>query len=98
MEHTLNCMEKMDKLLEEAEEYIKCAGETEDSDLRSAYKDLARCHYDGYENLRRCAEHMVDKKAHSHPEGQTIKKMADWHMDKYQDKASKIKHKMDSYR
>lgn len=98
MEHTLTCMEKMDKLLDETDEYIKCYSQTDDVDLKNAYDKLARCHYDGYENLRLAADRMVDKKAHSMPEGQTIKKMADWHLEKYDERAHKIKQKMDNLR
>lgn len=95
MEHTLTCMEKMDKLLDETEDYIKCYSNTDDVDLKNAYEKLARCHWDGYENMRRAAEAMVDRKSHSMPDGSVIKKMADWHLDKYDERAHKIKQKMD---
>lgn len=98
MEHTLTCIEKMDGLLKETDEYIKCSMHAEDSDIKSAYRDLAECHYNGYENLRRAADRMVDKKVHSHPDGSYLKKMADWHLEKYDDKAQHLKKKLDNLR
>lgn len=99
MHVTLKTIEKLDNLLDEAEEYVKCAtAHSDDSELKNTYMDLARCHYDGYEKLAKCVERSVERKAAGHPEGQAIKEMAGWHMDKFADRASKIKMRMEQAR
>lgn len=96
MHVTLKVVEKMDELLDEAEELTKCAtAHTDDSDLKSIYMDLARCHLDGYERLSATARRSIDRKAASQGEkGQVVKEMATWHMDKFDKRAKDIKEKM----
>lgn len=99
MQMTLKMVEKLDDLLEEAEEYIQCATmHSDNNELKSAYLDLARCHFDGYEKLSKIAERTVERKSAGMPDGQAIKQMMEWHKDKFDERASKIKHKMDQVR
>ncbi len=99
MQVTLKMVEKMEGLLEEADEYITCANtHSDDSELKSIYMDLARCHYDGYEKLSKCCERVVDRKRNQGPEGEALKKMAEWHKDKFDEKAAKVKLRMDHQR
>lgn len=101
MQITLKMIEKLDNLLDEAEEYVKCATQHahDDNDLKAAYLDLARCHYDGYEKLSKIAERAVDRKATNMGErGLALKEMAEWHKDKFDERAHKIKTKMDNAR
>ena len=100
MHVTLKTMEKLDKLLTEADELVTCASTCDDQELKSIYMDLARCHYDGYEKLSKATERAVDRKANQYPgeKGQTIKEMATWHKDKYDERAAKIKMRMDAMR
>lgn len=92
MHITLKMMEKLDKLLEESDELITCASTADDPELKSIYLDLARCHYDGYEKLSKCAERAVERKAQNMENGQghAIKEMVVWHKKKYDDKAEKV--------
>lgn len=99
MQITLKLVEKMDELLDETDELIKCATmHSDNSDLKSAYIDLARCHYDGYEKLAKVAERCVEQKSANLPEGTTIRQMMEWHKDKFDERASKLKHKLDQVR
>lgn len=100
MHCTLKIIEKLDDLLDEAEEYVSCSTQHgDDQDLKSAYIDLARCHYDGYEKLRKCAERCVERKSTSgHPHAEAMREMAAWHFDKFDERAAKVKHKMDQVR
>lgn len=99
MHITLKMIEKLDNLLDETDEYIKCATtHSDDSDLKSAYIDLARCHYEGYEKLIKCCERAVDKKSEHMQEGHFIKQMADWHIDKFNKRAVEIKIRLDQLR
>ena len=101
MQVTLKMVEKMDHLLDEAEELTKCAtAHSDDSELKSVYLELARCHYDGYEKLARIAETVVDRKAKnvSGEKGQAMREMVDWHKDKYRKRAMEIKKKMEEVR
>lgn len=99
MQTTLKMVEKLDNLLDETEEYIKCATmHADNSDLKSAYLDLARCHYDGYEKLSKCAERAVERKSAGLPEGQTIRQMMEWHKDKFDERADRLKKKLDQVR
>lgn len=96
MHVTLKVVEKMDNLLDEADELIKCANaHTDDNDLKSIYIDLARCHLDGYERLSNAAQRSIERKAAAQGEkGQAIKEMAHWHMDKFEKRAKEIKEKL----
>lgn len=99
MQVTLKMLEKLDNLLDETEEYIKCATmHSDDSDLKSAYLDLTRCHYDGYEKLSKCAERSIERKAAGMPEGQTFRQMVEWHKDKFDDRAAHLKTKLEQAR
>lgn len=100
MHVTLKTMEKLDDLLDEADEYVTCAtAHADDHDLKSAYLDLARCHYDGYEKLAKIAERSVERKASAGGEkAQVVREMAQWHLDKFADRASKIKMRLDQVR
>lgn len=99
MQICLKMMEKLDDLLNEADEYVQCATQhSDDNELKSAYLDLARCHYDGYEKLSKCAERMADRKAQGHQDGHAIREMVGWHKNRYEERASKIKHKLDQAR
>lgn len=99
MHITLKMVEKLDNLLDEADEYIKCATmHADDTELKSTYLDLARCHYDGYEKLSKCCERMVDRKAQGTEHGQAIKEMAGWHKDKFDKRAAEIKHRLEQVR
>lgn len=101
MQITLKMVEKMDKLLEEADELITCANaHSDDTELKSIYLDLARCHYDGYEKLSKCCERVVERKAQGMPDGQghALKEMAEWHKDKFDDRAAKIKMRLQQVR
>lgn len=86
----------MEDLLDETEEYIKCAHEADDPDLKSAYHDLARCHFDGFEKLSNCCERAVERKAQHMPDGQrqVVHEMTNWHKEKYDDRAIRIKEKL----
>lgn len=100
MHTTLKTMEKLDKLLTEADELITCASICDDPELKSIYMDLARCHYDGYEKLSKAGERMVERKTQQMPDekAQVIREMAAWHKEKYDERAAKIKHRLDSMR
>lgn len=99
MHVTLTMIEKMDNLLDEADEYIKCAhSSADDNDLKSAYLDLARCHFEGYEKLSKCIERAVERKAQTMPNGEAIKEMAGWHKDKFDKRAHEIKARIDKAR
>lgn len=101
MQVTLKMVEKMDHLLDEAEELTKCAtAHSDDTELKRVYMDLARCHYDGYERLASIAETVVDRKAKNvgGEKGQVMREMVDWHKDKYRKRADQIKKKMDEVR
>lgn len=99
MQVTLKMVEKMDELLDETEELIKCANmHSDDSELKRVYVDLAMCHYEGYEKLCKVAERTVERKAASLPEGQTVRQMMEWHKDKFDDRAAKIKNKLEKIR
>lgn len=101
MHATLKMTEKLDDLLNETEEYIKCANEhIDDHELKSAYMDLARCHFDGFEKLEKCYERIVERKAATKPDGvkETVLEMAAWHKGKFDDRAAHIKRKMEQVR
>ena len=99
MQITLKMIDKLDNLLDEADEYVKCATmHADDSELKSAYLDLARCHYEGYEKLSKCCERMVERKAQGTEHGHSIQEMASWHKDKFDKRAMEIKHKLDQAR
>lgn len=99
MKVTLKTMEKLDDLLDEAEEYIGCAMKhADDSALKMAYLDLARCHYDGYENLSRIAEQSFERKKQTMPESQIYQEMVGWHKEKFLEKANKVKSALEQAR
>lgn len=99
MERTLMMVEKMDDLLDETEEYIDCASKTVDCpELKETFLKLAKCHYDGYENMMRTAERIVEDKIKTHPHGGTINEMMHWHQKKFDDRAHKLKEKMSAIR
>lgn len=99
MQITLKMVEKLDDLLDEADEYIKCATmHADDSELKAAYLDLARCHYDGYEKLSKCAERAIERKSVGSEHGSAIREMANWHKDKFDKRAMEIKHRLDQAR
>lgn len=99
MHVTLKTLEKMDALLDEAHEYIDCARKvSDDPGLKSAYVDLARCHYDGYENLSREAERMMERKRATMSDGEIYKEMCEWHKDKFDERATKIKQMLEQVR
>ena len=101
MHTTLKMVEKLDDLLEETDEYIKCAHEcTDNPELKSAYMDLARCHYDGFEKLSKCVERTVERKSQmlGEDKGQLMKEMAAWHMNKFTERAAHLKSRMDQMR
>lgn len=101
MHATLKMIEKLDDLLDETEEYLKCSNEhMEDIELKNAYMDLARCHFDGFEKLEKCYERVVERKAASKPDGvkETVIEMATWHKNKFNDRAADIKRKMEMVR
>lgn len=101
MQVTLKMIEKMDNLLDETDEYIKCANQhADDSDLKSAYISLAKCHYDGYEKLMHCCERAVERKSQGMPgeKGEAIREMAGWHKDKFDKRAAELKHKLEQVR
>lgn len=100
MQVTLKMVEKLDNLLDEADEYIKCAtAHADDHELKSTYLDLARCHFDGYEKLSKCCERLVDRKAEANQQdGHAIREMVGWHKDKFDDRASKIKMRLSQVR
>lgn len=99
MHITLKMIEKLDNLLEEAEEYIECAtAHSDDSELKRTYVDLATCHYEGYEKLSKYCERAIERKAHNGTEGQVIKQMADWHRNKFDEKAAKVKRRLEQLR
>lgn len=92
MHRTLMMVEKMDDLLDETEEYINCAIETTDCpDLKETFVKLAKCHYDGYENMMHTAERIVEDKVKTHPHGETVNEMMAWHKKKFHDRAHKLK-------
>ena len=101
MQVTLKMVEKMDHLLDEAEELAKCAtAHSDDTELKSVYLELARCHYDGYEKLARIASTVTDRKARNvgGEKGQVMREMVDWHKDKYRKRAEDIKRKIEEAR
>lgn len=99
MQITLKMMEKLDNLLNEADELITCAtAHSDDPELKAIYLDLARCHYDGYEKLSKAAERSVERKADHMEHGHVLKEMAAWHKDKYDERAAKIKLRLDHMR
>lgn len=99
MHLTLKTIEKLEALLEEADEYVDCANKAgEDQALRSAYMDLARCHFEGYEKLSQAAERTFDRKRQTMPEAEVYKEMCDWHKAKFAERAAKVKMKMEHAR
>ena len=101
MHITLKMMEKLDNLLNEANEYVTCANaHADDSDLKNAYLELARCHYDGYENLSRAADRAMERKTRnmSDEKASVVREMVAWHKDKYDERAKKIKEKIEQSR
>lgn len=101
MQVTLKMVERMDHLLDETEELLKCANaHSDDSELKRVYMDLARCHYDGYENLARIADTVTERKAKNvgGEKGQVMREMVDWHKDKFRKRADEIKKKMEETR
>lgn len=95
MQITLKMMEKMDHLLDETEQYLECANrDADNSELRAAYMDLARCHFDGYKKLARCADHACEQKRHQMQDGETYRQMVTWHKDKFEKKAEGIEQRM----
>ena len=99
MQITLKMMQKLDGLLTEADEYITCANAHADNpELKATYLDLARCHYDGYEKLSKCAERAVEQKADHVPHGQAIKEMVAWHKDQYDERAEKVHKRLQNAR
>lgn len=100
MQVTLKMCEKMDKLLDEAEELVTCANRCDDSELKSVYLDLARCHYDGYEKLANIATRITDRKAKNvgGETGHAMREVVDWHSDKYRKRADEVRKKMDAAR
>lgn len=100
MQVTLKMCEKMDHLLDEANELVTCANRCDDSELKSVYLELARCHYDGYEKLARIANTITDRKAKNvgGETGHAMREVVDWHKDKYRKRAEEIKHKIDEAR
>lgn len=100
MQVTLKMCEKMDHLLDEAEELTTCAMRCDDADLKAVYLDLARCHFDGYEKLARIAGSITERKAQNvgGEKGQVMREMVDWHKDKYRKRAEEIKKKMEEAR
>lgn len=99
MQVTLKMIEKLDNLLDEADEYVQCATmHTDDSELKNTYLDLARCHYDGYEKLSKCCERAVDRKSKTAQHGAAIQEMAGWHKNKFDKRAAEIKQRLDQAR
>ena len=101
MQVTLKMVEKMNHLLDEAKELTKCAtAHSDDSELKSVYLELARCHYEGYEKLARIADKVIERKSNnvSGEKGQAMREMVDWHKDKYRKRAEDIKRKMEEAR
>lgn len=99
MQITLKMVEKMDELLDEADDLVKCATmHSDDPELKAIYLDLARCHYEGYEKLSKVAERAVDRKSQTTEHGHVIKEMAMWHKDKFDKRAAEIKHKLEQAR
>lgn len=101
MKVTLKMVEKMDHLLDEAEELAKCAtAHADDAELKSVYIDLARCHYDGYERLANIATRVVDRKSQQvgGEKGEVMREMVDWHKDKYRKRAEDVKKKIEEAR
>lgn len=101
MHITLKMVEKMDNLLSESDELITCANtHTDDTELKSIYMDLARCHFENYEKLSKYCERMVERKAQGMPDGQgqALKQMAEWHKDKFDERAAKIKMRLQQAR
>lgn len=99
MQITLKMIEKLDNLLDEADEYVSCATmHADDSELKNAYLDLARCHYDGYGKLSKCCERAVERKAKTSQHGPAIQEMAGWHKTKFDKRAAEIKQRLDQAR
>lgn len=100
MEVTLKAVEKLDTLLDEAEEYIECATvHAGDHELKSVYIDLARCHLEGFEKLNNCIKRSVDKKMHEgHQDGHTAAKMFHWYHEKFEKRYKELKEKIDQAR
>lgn len=96
---TMKMIEKLDNLLDEADEYIMCSSaHADDSDLKSAYLDLSRCHLDGYEKLAKCCDHSIERKIQSTPDGDVLRQMYAWHKNKFDERAATIKHKLEQER
>lgn len=99
MHITLKMVEKMDRLLEETEDYIKCANmHSDDQQLKKIYLDLARCHFDGFENLEQYCVKAAEQKAAQNPDHKILQEMVGWHKDRFDEKAATIKHKLDNAR
>ncbi len=101
MQVTLKLMERLDDLLDETEEYIGCAMKhADDHGLKSAYLDLARCHFDGYERLSKEAMQQEDRKKHNMQgsDSEAYRQMCDWHREKFAKRASKIKMELEQVR
>lgn len=95
MHKMLKLAEKMDKLLDETEEYIECATMMADHPkLKDAYIKLAKCHYEGYENLSECAEKVAEEKIGTHPYGDAMHEMIEWHKNKNDKRAHYLKEEM----
>lgn len=101
MQSTLKMLEKLDNLLSEADEYVSCANiYSADPDLKAAYIDLARCHYDGYEKLSKCSTRITERKYANMTSEQKhmMQELVDWHKDKFDDRAAKIKMRLEQFR
>lgn len=95
MQTTLKMVEKMDNLLNEADDYIKCATmHADDQRLKKIYLDLARCHFSGFQDIEAYCLQAAEKKASEKPES-GIREMVGWHKDKFDERAATIKHKLD---
>lgn len=99
MQVTLKTIEKLDDLLEEAEEYMECYNKhSDDQELRATYMDLARCHLDGYEKLSKCAERSCERKRQTMGDSEAYRQMCDWHKAKFEERHAKIKMMMEAAR
>lgn len=100
MHVTLKTIEKLDDLLDETDEYIKCANaHADDNELKATYLDLARCHFDGYERLSKCAERAVERKAQSGDGiGEGIRQMWGWQKAKFDERAAHLKMRLEQAR
>lgn len=100
MEITLNAVEKLDCLLDEAKEYITCAtAHADDHELKSVYLDLARCHLEGFEKLNNCIKRSVDRKMHEgHQDGTVAAKMFHWYHEKFEKRYKELKEELERAR